>query len=167
MSTPSAWMPPAMSLHSRTRPKAKRHWPSPSRQLQARCTSLPCRKSTESTYGTRGAPRKTIQVVDSQLQTIKAKAPRLSHPRNLMTVIWVQPKTTQCLPIPRQIKLSHQVWWSRIQARDHLMHSDKIKIIKDHEPIYSCKNTNQMLSRMRKKLRPNYNKTTKQISIST
>ena len=145
MSTPSAWMPPAMSPLSRTRPKAKRHWPSPSRQLQARCTSLPCRKSTESTYGTRGAPRRTTQVVDSQLQTIKAKATRRSHLRNLMTVIWVQPKTIQCLPIPQQTKLSHQVWWSRILQDSHLMHSDKINIIKDHEPIYSCKNTNQML----------------------
>ena len=145
-----------MSLLSRTRPRARRPWTSPSRRLPARCTSLLCRKSTGSTYGTRGVRRKTIPVVGSHQLTIKAKA-RLNSHRNRTIVTWAQLRTIQCLLIPQPMQL-RQEWWCRIQDRDHLMHLDKIKAIKALEQTSSSKNTNQRLSKTPRKLKLNWNK---------
>ena len=151
-------MPPVTSLLSRTRPRARRLWPSPSRRLPARCTSLLCRKSTGSTYGTRGVRRKTTPgpVVGSHQLTIKAKA-RLNSHRNLTIATWARLKIIQCLLILQPMQL-RQEWWCRIQDRDHLMHLDKIKAIKAPERTSSSKNTNQRLSRTPRKLKLNWNK---------
>ena len=145
-----------MSLLSRTRQRARRPWPSPSRRLPARCTSLLCRRSTGSTYGTREVRRKTILVVGNHQLIIKAKAKPNNH-RNLTIVIWARLRTIRCLLIPQPMQLRPE-WWCKTQDHDHLMHLERRKAIKAPERTSFSKNTNQRLQRTPKNLKLNWNK---------